>query len=94
MEKTASQKKQRILQGLLKPLVSSKSVKLGSSDFVVYNKFSGPTPKLRSALQRKISTAITTQGPDYLYKIMNLFLYMPIISPKREFINVDFFSLL
>lgn len=61
---------------------------------VVCNKFSGTTPKSRSAWQRKISSAITTQGPDYLYKIMNLFLYMPIISPKREFINVDFFFLL
>lgn len=72
-------------------LVSSKSVKSGSLVCVVYNKFSGPTPKSRSAWQRKISSAITTQGPDYLYKIMNLFLYMPIISPRREFINADFF---
>lgn len=30
---------------------------------VVYNKFSGPASKLRSAWQRKISSEITTQGP-------------------------------
>lgn len=76
-------KKQRIFQGLPDLLVSSKSVKLGSLVLVVYNKFSGLTPKSRSAWQRKISIVITTQGPDYLYKIMNLFLYMPIISPKK-----------
>lgn len=91
MEKQLLQN-QGIFQGLPDLLVSSKPVKLGSLVLVVNNKFSGSTPKLRSAWQRKISSAITTEGTDYLYKIMKLFPYMPIISPKREVINVDFFT--
>lgn len=78
-----------VLQCLPDLLVSSKSEKLGSLVLVVYNKFSGRTPKSRSAWQRKTSSAITTRGLDYLYKIMNLFPYMPIISARRQFVNME-----
>lgn len=94
--RSAEKEFQWIFQGLPDPSrppppVASKKVKLGLLVLVVYNIFSGPTPESRSAWQRKISSAITTQGPDYLYKIMNLFLYMPIILPRGGLLMLIFF---
>lgn len=74
--------------------VSSKPKESRSFVLVVNNKFSGPAPDWRSVWRRKISSAITTEEMDYLYKIMKLFLYMSIISPKRDVISEGFFLLL
>lgn len=87
LEPTWPQQSHRAFQLLPGLRVSSKPEESRSLVLVVNNKLSGPAPGWRSVWRRKISSAITTEEMDYLYKIMKLFLHTSIISPKRDVIR-------